>query len=390
MARFERDGEAFEITSEAGHYATQQRDRLRAGWRRVRDPRVEVSVEGEPREPVLEAQLTADPDDAAAAVVYADWLQQRGHPRGTLIAVQHGLALRPADADLLAEERRVLRDAGDALLSRPLQRRVESRGAHGQPIELVAERVYQAGVVHWRHGFIRGAVLPIDAGGGDEDLLWEVLRHPSCRFLAELAIQVAPPRDVGLVAALLLHTARPPLRRLAIDVAHQRYRPPTLELAGLAEAFPMLEELALAVDHVHVGSLALPRLRRLTVATRGEHDDVLDALAQVAHPGLAELAIARANPVHLAPVFDRGRVPGLRVLRLPAAPRRGRPHVEIVAGSSVAAQLEELDLATTALGSESLELLVARRDRFPRLARLRVDAPFVEHLRHHGYPAEPA
>ncbi|MBA3538368.1 MAG: TIGR02996 domain-containing protein, partial [Deltaproteobacteria bacterium] len=41
--------------------------------------------------PKLEAAILADPDDTAAYLVYADWLQSRGDPRGELIVLQHQL-----------------------------------------------------------------------------------------------------------------------------------------------------------------------------------------------------------------------------------------------------------------------------------------------------------
>src|SRR5262245_23204487 len=56
----------------------------------------------------LEAQIRARPDDPAAALVYADWLQQREDPRGQLIAIQHRRSIDPDDP--------VLRDAELALL----------------------------------------------------------------------------------------------------------------------------------------------------------------------------------------------------------------------------------------------------------------------------------
>jgi uncharacterized protein (TIGR02996 family) len=37
----------------------------------------------------FEAAIAASPDDEAAYLVYADWLQQRGDPRGELIVLQH-------------------------------------------------------------------------------------------------------------------------------------------------------------------------------------------------------------------------------------------------------------------------------------------------------------
>ncbi|HEY0250722.1 MAG TPA: TIGR02996 domain-containing protein [Kofleriaceae bacterium] len=46
------------------------------------------------RNPELEAAL-GDFEDPAAFLVYADWLQTRGDPRGELIAVQHGMRRAP-------------------------------------------------------------------------------------------------------------------------------------------------------------------------------------------------------------------------------------------------------------------------------------------------------
>jgi uncharacterized protein (TIGR02996 family) len=70
-----------------------QRERLEQGWHRVRDPDREAEV-GELIDPALEAQLAADPGNADVAMVYADWLQHRDHPRGALIAVQVARATR--------------------------------------------------------------------------------------------------------------------------------------------------------------------------------------------------------------------------------------------------------------------------------------------------------
>jgi uncharacterized protein (TIGR02996 family) len=206
VARFERDGEVFEITSESGAYHAQQRRHLAAGWTRVHDPRCEEPLDGEPRDPTLEAALRADPFDAAVVLVYADWLQQRGHPRGALIAVQHQLAGRPGDGGLRDEERRLLDDA-EALMSRPLVTHLAMRRARpGQPsVELAASRsMYGGGTVIWDHGFLREASLELRRRGADEDLLWELLRHPSARFLTALELRVARDRDLALAAALLL------------------------------------------------------------------------------------------------------------------------------------------------------------------------------------------
>ncbi|MGZ3423537.1 MAG: WGR domain-containing protein, partial [Polyangiales bacterium] len=52
--------------------------------------------------PELEAKIVADPNDTQAYLVFADWLQSKGDPRGELIAVQHALSVTPASAPLRA------------------------------------------------------------------------------------------------------------------------------------------------------------------------------------------------------------------------------------------------------------------------------------------------
>lgn len=65
-----------------------------------------------PRMPDLEARIREAPRDPAPYLVYADWLQAAGDPRGELIAIQHALLsvesltaleeLRRREEDLLA------------------------------------------------------------------------------------------------------------------------------------------------------------------------------------------------------------------------------------------------------------------------------------------------
>ncbi len=46
--------------------------------------------------PVLEGAILENVDDPAGYLVYGDWLQARGDPRGELIAVQGALLTKPA------------------------------------------------------------------------------------------------------------------------------------------------------------------------------------------------------------------------------------------------------------------------------------------------------
>ena len=57
----------------------------------------------------LEAEIRARPRDNDPYLVYADWLQGREDPRGTLITLQHQLQQAPGDKKLRAAEKALLR-----------------------------------------------------------------------------------------------------------------------------------------------------------------------------------------------------------------------------------------------------------------------------------------
>src|SRR3569832_534962 len=81
---------AFSAHRENSRYKREQHDGKK---RRENKPTHDAVVPDEPSDPSLDAQLRVDPSDADVALIYADWLQHHGHPRGKLIAVQ--AALRP-------------------------------------------------------------------------------------------------------------------------------------------------------------------------------------------------------------------------------------------------------------------------------------------------------
>ena len=60
------------------------------------------------RNAALHDAVLAAPDDDAPRLVYADWLLERGDPRGELIATQIALAANPDDAALGARERELM------------------------------------------------------------------------------------------------------------------------------------------------------------------------------------------------------------------------------------------------------------------------------------------
>jgi len=368
VARFEKGEKVFEITSDDGRYTTEQRKHLREGWTRVCDPRCEVPLGAEPLNATFEEALRADPDDASAAIVYADWLEQQGHPRGALIAVQHQLSLRPRDERLFDAERKIIEDARDALISKPLLAHLAilRRNADGKSVEIGPSRnLYGGGTATFDHGFIRDAHVLLNRRGADEDLLWELLRHPSARVLAKLGIAVDKSRDIALVATIITHGPRPPLRALHFSVEHKGM---TVDLAGLDTAYPELVELEIAIHNVRFGELRLPKLRRLGLAAG--FSDIGRLLAATTWPALESLALD-ADVEKLSLAFEKPSFPRLRTLSLDNSPR-GLELVRMLVRSPNVGQLEVLGLPRVQLPQEAITLLVENRAKFTKLVTLRV------------------
>nr|MBA3394538.1 hypothetical protein [Deltaproteobacteria bacterium] len=269
-----------------------------------------------------------------------------------------------------------------------------------------------SGMLTWDHGFLRAASVLLRRHVADEDLFWEILRHPSARFVSDLLLGISTTRDIGLVLALLF-AARPPLRKLVMrreeydrsanpgDGASQRTlasgaRPwAAVSFAGLATTFPMLEELdiELAARAVQLHALPAERMRRLRLVIDGNVADLAIVLA-TPWPVLAELELARPNPSGLAATFAEPRFPALRRLKL-THPSRGIELCRAVLRSSVAAGLERLDLTQTPLDPEAVTALVDGRDQLGGLGVLRVTRASVrengvDRLRAAGYPIEAA
>jgi len=175
------------------------------------------------RDRALEDAIAATPDDPTPYLVYADWLQQRGDPRGELIVVQEALVHRPRERALLDEQARLFEQHCDLL-----------RGPTAQvgPITL-----------DWYCGFVRG----LDLGGWlamrGRRLLRPILAHTSFAFLRALAGHVGTDRSLGMVADKLPAT----LERLELGVL------PEQALVALSDA---------------MDAARLPRLRDIRINDR--------------------------------------------------------------------------------------------------------------------------
>jgi uncharacterized protein (TIGR02996 family) len=365
-------------------YVRFQSECLRGGWRRVRDPDREADVGGEPREPALDRALRADPDDDATRSVYADWLEQRGHPRGALIALQQRerlIALQQRDQLIAHQQRGTPRGPLVALQERAALATAAARLLEREAAALLGPLAGARDLeLEWDRGFLRAARIEGGFATGDaEQLLWELLRHPSTRLLRELTIRPGWYRsDYRLMLDLLLLHASPgpPLSLLALgNGPHDAVG----DLRGLDEAYPDLEELELWSDNqLELGDLRLPRLRRLAIRTVNLRLPTLTTVIDGTWPELGELELwfgaqSECTLGDLELLLDGTvQLPRLRVLRLRGV-RFADELCERLVRSWHAPTLELLDLSDSALTDRGAARLAASREIFERLRRVDVE-----------------
>lgn len=365
---------AFSAYSEYSRYT---RELLEQGWRRVSDRAHDTALPDEPSEPSLDAQLRVDPGDADVALIYADWLQLRGHPRGKLIAVQAALRTRPGDPELLEAQRALLEEHADVLLG-PLA----ALAAGGDDPEMVE--------LEWDLGWIRRVKI---VGRSDEpaDLAWEVLRHPSAKFLRSFIVGRVRSGDQDnstLTATIMRMEPKPPLRELeiadfdhseidSIDISRARIG----DLTGLGRAYPELETVILkGTGDVGLGRLALPRAKKFALRTSTMMKRTLAAILAAPWPALEDLELwfgeiergygAECTLDDVLPLFAK-QLPALRALRIMNA-MFSDEIVPAIAAWPGAARLEELDFSLGTLSDAGAKALAASRAAFPRLTRLGV------------------
>nr|MDQ3370035.1 TIGR02996 domain-containing protein [Myxococcota bacterium] len=209
------------------------------------------------RNAALEEELVRDPDDLMSYAVYGDWLAEQGDPRGELIATQ-----------LAAEQ-------GDPAMRRAAAR-VYSRHREyflGSLADTIA-----GGAFEWRAGFIQRARLAYElllfvdgarVATSVEQLVEQLLAHPSARFLVDLTLGTIGRdrwgRALGHHQAAIakLVAARPrTLRRLHLGDVGSNANASLGPLEAVWPAVPGLHELVLEGDF-ELGASELPELRRV-------------------------------------------------------------------------------------------------------------------------------
>lgn len=345
------------------------RQLLERGYVASNNPREERDSEAEPEEkivsvsdPALEAAIEKNPADPGPYLVYADWLQSKGDPRGELIVVQHKRAMGE-DAKARDRERQLLATHTAAFLG-PL---ADMPRAHG------------GNALVWRHGFVRAAFL--GAGDGRNEIagmLDSFLSHPSARFLEELSIGLAVYSGGNeyskVVQALLKHPAA--LARL-VDLTFGEFEQEECEiswarfgdLSGLWPHLGKLQRLTLHGGSMTLGAISLPSLVTLRIETGGLPVAALQSVIRASWPSLERLEIWFGSPDYGGDCGAEDVRPLLENLP-PKLAHLGLRNavftddlVALLHGSKALAQVRTLDLSMgclTAAGADSLRSNAAR------------------------------
>ena len=228
-------------------------------------------------ENALETALFANPDDIATHAAYADWLSERGDPRGEFINVQMQLE----DLTVSAENRKKLQDREKKLLDQHATTWLG--GLAGFLLDPKPVSQYRKGGTRFR--FARGWLDSIAADSLTVNLSRALVQAPELRLLRELRIEYLayededefePGPDVGEddpsapLSALQRLPTLPNLRVFYIgepDEGGQTHidGEPAVDIV---ERMPNLEELHLFAHNIDLDrlfSLPLDKLRHLQV-----------------------------------------------------------------------------------------------------------------------------
>lgn len=277
--------------------------------------------------------IVASPDDDHRRLIYADWLDERGDPRGEFIRVQFAREELPADSrdhvELLVREKLLLAKHEKDWLG-PLQ----MPGAEWQ----------------FRRGFVEGGTVLLDDFLKDGETL---IRGAPLRYLRFITSTSSrdPFREVDLKRLELL--ARSPLltRLSGIELSNLGLEDPGLEVLVQSPQVQGLKELDLESNRITstgirslTNSPHLQQLQKLTLSFNPIGDLGLQLLAGSPHlPALEHLALAHCQI----------RADGLQTL----------------ATSPLIGRLVSLDLDDNGIGNTGARAL-ARSARLARLTSL--------------------
>lgn len=307
----------------------------------------------------LEAAIIENPDDPAGYLVYADWLQQQGDPRGELIVLAH------RNGDISDEQKASLL----------------GRFADSKPDTFELE---------WHLGLIKAASIGWEMfGGEDEDdpshaQLAAFLALPAARFIQKLVLGPTAHDDelyMDELAGAIESAAPPCLRDLHLgdisdwDISSTSSRMPH------SAAIPQMRSLSIRGGNITLDAqIDLPNLTSFSVETGSLGKASLHAIATARWPNLESLEIWFGDPNYgangslddIREILAGTGLPKLRALAL-----RNCPFADDVATALTAApivrQLRSLDLSMGNLSDRGVATMLAAKSVFAHLDALSID-----------------
>ncbi len=273
----------------------------------------------EPIEPEIEASIVERAGEDEPYLVYADWLEQRGHPRGRWISLHHALSSEPSYE--LSLELETLREAHAARFVPAMDETIDPRPFRWRNGFIEAARLFKESsrtplstrlrslFTHPSMRFVRGLVLVYPRTKGrvhDVDEALEALAGAP-RTVDALAVCHSGPAwysgydDVALRRGDRLWELVPNIRRLTLEIQ-------SLELGTIVA--PRLEHLTLrggslrGTAALSLGAADLPSLKTLHVEILGPASD-LEFLKTLKAPSLEDLSLSRAGGAILRDTFER-------------------------------------------------------------------------------------
>lgn len=328
------------------------------------------------RNPDLEKTIARTPDDPTGYLVYADWLQAQGDPRGELVSLQHQLSSKKADAKLTKRANEIL-------------------AANGQFIGGIDKEL---ATVTWRWGFIDSVRIFnrkdwMDNTFNVQPIVRQIFQSPAAAFVRELKLGVIRWMENGedvpkVLAEVAKLGAASNIRVLRLgdvhdidcDLAHH----PLGKLDAIGKSFPNLEVLSIHGHNFKLGSLELPKLRELVIETCGFSKKNGASITGRKWPKLETLTIwfgsedygSQCKVKDLTPILDGSAIPKVTKLGLMNAEFTDALCKELVS-AKVVKQLKVLDLSMGTMSDEGASALAANAKVFKHLERLDVSDNFL-------------
>lgn len=279
------------------------------------------------------AHLRANPDDVAAWSAYADFLTEKGDPRGEFMRVQ--LALE--DESLTKAERKRHQAAEAKLLA-----------AHRE--EWAGEVMYFPSFRH-EIGYRRGWVYRINA---DADHMSRVAADPRFLWVRDITVgRLDRQHDVRLLASAVF---TPVLRRIQVGNSPEvSYCESCDGITDLIRHSPKLESLILCTTGPAkgVGAVRVPSLRELGIHCQYEYSKTIAQIARNRSfrrlrtlgfcPRVSDFGEARLTLADLTVLAESPNLQGLRELRF-SLTDAGDAGVDVLIRSGLLGRLEVLDL----------------------------------------------